>query len=805
MDMFNKIKDKLKNNKALMISLVAGLIVLIGAVSYAAYDYSFTGKDSSISTGTVSIKFLESNTNVIDLKNALPISDSEGKKGDSFDFAVTTKANYNIGMKYTLNLKKLSVDSGYTSLSDNRVKIYLTDYNDSSLLDPTLISGLDNNKIYSKTNKHSSTNTKITDKYKLRVWVDSNVDASDWNQDTKLEYKFKIDVNGEQTEISLDNSGANKPILDSGMIPVYYDDISETWKKADEKNQNEDYQWYDYSNKMWANSVTVSSTNRSKYLSASAGTEIPMDDILTMQVWIPRYKYKVWNYNADGTKKSSEQEIEIAFENGTDKTGEITCEDAISGTDGDPSETCKLKETNEVCADDTCNNKTYTHPAFTFGDKEIKGFWIGKFELTGTIDSITTKPNLGSLNNQSVSSYETNIMKMNDSGNKYGIPTSMDTHMIKNSEWGAVAYLSNSKYGICTSGTCKKVNINNSSKLYTGRSGGDPSASSTLEGTYKYNDIYNKTTVMTGGTAITPTVTNDTTYPWTSSDGLYKSSNQGKSPTTTNLKFSFTVSTDNTYLSFDWSISCGIMDGFYYTITKDGTTLSGTGTSTKIGGTTLGKTEDSLIYKNVQKKLDKGTYELTFTYVKDFGADGTDTGYVKNIKIIDSPIFKEVRSPIGNGKDGPSASTTHNVYGVYDMSGGLSEYTMANMVSSDETTMMSGFDSSLNSGYTGKIYDSGNYTLYTGIEYPNDKYYDKYSFSTNNETIIRSKLGDGLKEVYNGLYNWYSGFSVIVNSMHSWFIRGGPYSAGVYSGMFDLGHGTGGFSSDYSSRLIITP
>ena len=83
--MFKKIKDKLKNNKALMISLVAGLIILIGAVSYAAYDYSFIGKDSKLESGSVSIKFLESNTNVIDLKNALPISDSEGKKGNSFD------------------------------------------------------------------------------------------------------------------------------------------------------------------------------------------------------------------------------------------------------------------------------------------------------------------------------------------------------------------------------------------------------------------------------------------------------------------------------------------------------------------------------------------------------------------------------------------------------------------------------------------------------------------------------------------------------------------------------------------------
>ena len=199
--MFNKIKDKLKNNKALMISLVAVLIILIGGVSYAAYDYSFTGKDSKLESGSVSIKFLESNTNVIDLKNALPISDSEGKKGDSFDFAVTSEASYDTGIKYTLNLKKLSVDSGYTSLSDNQVKIYLTDYNDSSLLEPTLISGLSNNKLYEKTNNHSSINTKITDKYKLRVWVDSNVDASSWDQDTKLEYKFKINVDSNEVKV----------------------------------------------------------------------------------------------------------------------------------------------------------------------------------------------------------------------------------------------------------------------------------------------------------------------------------------------------------------------------------------------------------------------------------------------------------------------------------------------------------------------------------------------------------------------------------------------------------------------------
>ena len=617
---------------------------------------------------------------------------------------------------------------------------------------------------------------------------------------------FTDTIMGTKTiEITVDTCSMNKPnapVLDDAMIPVYYDEDSETWKKADSTNKGNN--WYDYCEKKWANSVTVSSTNRAKYLSAENGTTIPMDDILTMQVWIPRYKYKVWNYNSDGTVGSNEQQIEITFEDGTASNGEISCQDAISGTEGKPSETCKLKETNSTCTDSTCNNKTYTHPAFTFGSEEIKGFWIGKFELTGTIDNITTKPDVQSLRNQKVSTFETNIMNMKNSGNNYGLSTTTDTHMIKNMEWGAVAYLSHSKYGTCTDGTCKEVNKNNSSSYYTGRSGGSSSASFTSDGTYKYNQKYLTNTTITGGTNISPTVTNDTTYPWTETDGLYKSSNQGKNSTTTNLKFNFTAPTNETYLSFDWSVSSesASYDYLYYTITKDGTTLSDTGTSTKIGGTTLGTTESALTYNNVSKKLDKGEYELTFTYRKDSsGASGTDTGYVKNIKVFDSPTVKVTKTPIGEGKDGPSASTTHNIYGVYDMSAGSTEYTMGNMVSNDGTTMMSGAYSNQNSGYTGKIYDSGNYTSYAGIAYPNSKYYDKYSFSTSKYTRIRSKLGDGIKEVYDG-----SGrnLGALVYCNYPWLRRGGAYT-GTGNLVFSSGNNDGNVFSDDTSRLIITP
>ena len=291
---------------------------------------------------------------------------------------------------------------------------------------------------------------------------------------TKSSYAlFSDTIKGEKTieveiDLGLDKSGANPPVLDTNMIPVYYDETAKVWKKADSSNKRRAYKWYDYDNKMWANSVTVSSTNREKYKEAKLGTEIPMDDILTMQVWVPRYKYKVWNYNSDGVTYSNPKEIEIVFENGTERTGDIECTDTIIKTSGSKSESCKINGVE--CTDSTCNNKYYTHPAF-WKDKnsnsihdnneEIEGFWIGKFETTGSISNITIKPNITPLLNQTVGNFYNAFLEMNDSGNIYGFNTNTDTHMIKNMEWGAIAYLSHSKYGTCTNGQCHEVGINN--------------------------------------------------------------------------------------------------------------------------------------------------------------------------------------------------------------------------------------------------------------------------------------------------------------------------------------------------------
>ena len=269
----------------------------------------------------------------------------------------------------------------------------------------------------------------------------------------------------------------NAPVLASNMIPVYYDETTETWKKADLANPNNTYKWYNYNNGMWANAVTVTSSSRSKYLNASIGTAISMNDITTMWVWIPRFNAATpSNYN--GGTKTSPGAIDVTF--------------------------VKSKET--------------AIDAFTFGNKELSGFWYAKFETShSTLTSSTTnnnlgcsnercsnangiiiKPNVTSLRYNNVSNFFFASRSMEKSGNSFGfVSTEVDTHMSKNNEWGAVAYLTQSIYGRCTnSTTCSEVGINNNSGYLTGY--GAPAGSSSSVANGAYNTTLGKNASTTG-------------------------------------------------------------------------------------------------------------------------------------------------------------------------------------------------------------------------------------------------------------------------------------------------------------------
>ena len=134
-------------------------------------------------------------------------------------------------------------------------------------------------------------------------------------------------------------------------------------------------------------------------------------------------------------------------------------------------------------------------------------------------------------------------------------------------------------------------------------------------------------------------------------------------------------------------------------------------------------------------------------------------------------------------KNGMLTSTTGNIYGVYDMVGGAHELTMSY-----------GGDSR---------YGKSQFT-----SLPDEKYYDIYNDTGDNYSMIRSKLGDGIKEVLkDDVYDWYGAEMKLPADSMPWTIRGDS----IFSSYPSFGGETvadpfdGTTNSDDSTRLIIIP
>ncbi len=229
-----------------------------------------------------------------------------------------------------------------------------------------------------------------------------------------------------------DTSNANAPVLSNGMTAKKWNGSS--WETVTDPTN--DTSWYNYSLKKWANAQTADGS---------------------MWVWIPRYEYKIPTPHS-----STAQTIQVNFLTGTSTT--IT-----SG---------------------------YTlQPAFTFGSTELTGIWVAKFEASGTASSINIKPGIASINNISINSAFIACRSM-ETNDRYGWGTSgseIDTHLMKNIEWGAVAYLTSSNYG-----KTGEVWINPNSYYITGQAGSSASSSSKTT-TYPYdNETYGVNASTTG-------------------------------------------------------------------------------------------------------------------------------------------------------------------------------------------------------------------------------------------------------------------------------------------------------------------
>ena len=254
------------------------------------------------------------------------------------------------------------------------------------------------------------------------------------------------------TEDNICIENGTEPVMNGELIPVQLSDNGEV------TYSDQGYDWYNYCDKKWANAVILVDEPSKQY---NVGDVITEDDIESYFVWIPRYRYKLFHTDqADGTEaklsSSIAHTIEIEFE---------SKDDSVSTS--------------------TQDGEWLTHPAFTNFD--VNGLWVGKFETgykgstsvasaqVNSSDStkIQVKPNVNAWRSNSVG----NFFKA-----MYNYNRGLDSHMMKNTEWGAVVYLSHSKYGIND-----EVRMNNNSNFLTGYASNEKVAAASTTENQPYN------------------------------------------------------------------------------------------------------------------------------------------------------------------------------------------------------------------------------------------------------------------------------------------------------------------------------
>ena len=355
-----------------------------------------------------------------------------------------------------------------------------------------------------------------------------------------------------------------------------------------------------------------------------------------------------------------------------------------------------------------------THPAFSWLDnngngEELNGLWIGKFETTGTVTNPTVKPNQHANINEYIGEFYTMARSIgtgtydptNNGGNTIpGITQNSHnlnkatSHMLKNSEWGAITYLASSKYGAGTN----NVSINSA-------------------------------------------------YPSTSADAdIASPSSNYRSGTT----------------------GCGPNN-----INRSTTAYSSVTTST-------GETVDlpALSSSHIENPLACGD---------------VDHSYIGSI--------------------GQLASTTNNVYGIYDMSGGAYEHVMGNLTSSDtETTPhnTTTMQNQVKSPYVDLYKESLGFDYSSSGDTNPAWSYSANATQYNNDVCTWDTCGGhALHETrqYQSVssYNqsWGDDYSNFVYSIGRWFRRGGNADYGSSPGLFHSG-GTGGSGySNYGFRSVL--
>ena len=270
-------------------------------------------------------------------------------------------------------------------------------------------------------------------------------------------YKIKIingNVESDEKEINI----VNEPQLKDGMQAIIFtSDGIETVVTDTSKND-----WYNYAAQTTATDTYNEETGE---YGTSHWANAKLND--NYYVWIPRYAYKI--YDTEG---------EEGYEKYTSQSGESYRIDVkFVGKD----------VTNEN-VEEKVGEGYIVHPAFLGTDtvmesgsstgsvlgKELSGIWVGKYESSDDgSGNVKIIPNEISFTGIDVVTMFTKSQELSTENN--------NAHMLKNTEWGAVAYLAQSQYG--RNGT--EISVNECENKITGAGRGIGSETD--------NPIYNTT------------------------------------------------------------------------------------------------------------------------------------------------------------------------------------------------------------------------------------------------------------------------------------------------------------------------
>ena len=194
--------------------------------------------------------------------------------------------------------------------------------------------------------------------------------------------------------------------------------------------------------------------------------------------------------------------------------------------------------------------------------------------------------------------------------------------------------------------------------------------------------------------------------------------------------------------------------------------------------------------------------------------DGAETVVkIEEIKTLSGNISTKQGSMYGwNQKGGVSASSTGNMTGVYDLSGGLWERTASYVANGHDNLQKYGASVT----YNGNVLKTTS-TKYTMV-YPHDGTVDNNTKEDTEENLNAASnanyeknieiYGDAIREISTagiGITSWNNNYSVFIGLAYPFIYRGGTLWNGLHAGRFCFTAPNSDGDYDSGFRTVVIP